>query len=475
MSAVDVAKAALQRIAARDNELNCFTTVTAETALADAERIDREIAQGKNPGSLAGVPFAVKNLFDIAGLTTLAGAKINAENPPAIQEATAVARLKQAGAVLVGALNMDEYAYGFVTENSHYGATHNPHDLKRVAGGSSGGSAAAVAAGLVPLTLGSDTNGSIRVPAALCGVFGLKPTYGRLSRAGVALFSSSLDHVGPFARSVRDIATTFDVLQGEDERDPVCTKHPPVETRRQSPDATPLNGGNLRTGVAPEGNPPAALARHGASLQNQGASLQNIDGIRIAIAGDYFLKGASPEALEAVQRVADALDVTQSVTIPETHRARAAAFVITACEGANLHLEKLRSRPQDFDPATRDRFLAGALIPSSWYIQAQRFRRWYRETVREIFQKVDAILAPTTPIPAPLIGQQTMILDGEEILVRPHLGLFTQPFSFIGLPVLSVPIQRPNALPLGVQLIGAPYNEGLLLQIASVLEAKGVV
>ena len=445
VSAVEVAKAALQRIAARDSELNCFTTVTAETALADAERIDREIAQGKNPGSLAGVPFAVKNLFDIAGLTTLAGAKINAENPRAIQDATAVARLKQAGAVLVGALNMDEYAYGFVTENSHYGATHNPHDLKRVAGGSSGGSAAAIAAGLVPLTLGSDTNGSIRVPAALCGVFGLKPTYGRLSRAGVTLFSSSLDHVGPFARSVRDIATAFDVLQGEDERDPVCTKRLSVETQP------------------------------GVSVQNQGASVQNIDGIRIAIAGDYFLKRASPEALEAVQRVADALDVTQYVTIPEAHRARAAAFVITACEGANLHLEKLRSRPQDFDPATRDRFLAGALIPSNWYIQAQRFRRWYRDKVQEIFQKVDVILAPTTPISAPFIGQQTMILDGEEILVRPHLGLFTQPLSFIGLPVLSVPIQRPNTLPLGVQLIAAPSNEAVILRVGSVLETKGVV
>ncbi len=445
VSAVEVAKAALQRIAARDSELNCFTTVTAETTLADAERIDREIAQGKNPGSLAGVPFAVKNLFDIAGLTTLAGAKINAENPPAIQDATPVARLKQAGAVLVGALNMDEYAYGFVTENSHYGATHNPHDLKRVAGGSSGGSAAAIAAGLVPLTLGSDTNGSIRVPAALCGVFGLKATYGRLSRAGVTLFSSSLDHVGPFARSVRDIATAFDVLQGEDERDPVCTNRPPVELS----DAT--------------------------SLQNHDTSVQNIDGLRIAIAGDYFVKRASPEALEAVQRVADALDVTESVTIPEAHRARAAAFVITACEGANLHLEKLRSRPQDFDPATRDRFLAGALIPSSWYIQAQRFRRWYRDKVEEIFQKVDVILAPTTPISAPFIGQQTMILDGEEILVRPHLGLFTQPLSFIGLPVLSVPIQRPNTLPLGVQLIAAPYNEAVILRVASVLESKGVV
>lgn len=437
VSAVEVTKVAIARIAARDNQLNCFTAVTVETALTDAARIDREISQGNNPGTLAGVPFAVKNIFDIAGLTTLAGSKINAENPAASQDATAVAKLKQAGAVLVGALNMDEYAYGFVTENSHYGATHNPHDLQRVAGGSSGGSAAAVAAGLVPLTLGSDTNGSIRVPAALCGVFGLKPTYGRLSRAGVALFSSSFDHIGPFARSVQDIATVFDVLQGEDDRDPICTKRPPELVLSQ--------------------------------LE------QDISDIRIAIAADYFTKGAEPEALAAVQKIADAIDVTEYVTIPEAHRARAAAFVITASEGANLHLDKLRCRPQDFDSATRDRFLAGALIPSSWYLQAQRFRKWYRDRIREIFQNVDIILAPTTPISAPLIGQQTMILDGEEILVRPHLGLFTQPLSFIGLPVLSVPIQRQNALPLGVQLIAAPYNEALILRVAAALEVKGVV
>ncbi len=446
VSAVDVTKAALARIATRNHQLNCFTTITAEAALADAARIDSEIAQGNDPGVLAGVPFAVKNLFDIAGLTTLAGSKINADNPAATQDATAVARLKQAGAVLLGALNMDEYAYGFVTENSHYGATHNPHDLLRVAGGSSGGSAAAVAGGLVPLTLGSDTNGSIRVPAALCGVFGFKPTYGRLSRAGVALFSSSFDHIGQFARSVQDIATVFDVLQGNDDRDPICTKRPPVETL------------------------------HVTSLQ------QDISAIKIAlaksavgIAADYFTKGAQAEALAAVQIVAEALNVTEYVSIPEAHRARAAAFVITASEGANLHLDKLQRRPEDFDPATRDRFLAGALIPSSWYLQAQRFRRWYRDRVREIFQNVDIILAPTTPISAPLIGQQTMILDGEEILIRPHLGLFTQPLSFIGLPVLSVPIQRSNGLPLGVQLIAAPYNEALILQVAAVLEAKGVI
>ena len=436
VKAVDVVNATLDRIAKRDRQLNCFTTVTAETALKDAALIDQKIAQGNNPGLLAGVPFAVKNLYDIAGLTTLAGSKINAENPPATQDATAVTKLKNAGAILVGALNMDEYAYGFVTENSHYGATHNPHDLNRVAGGSSGGSAASVAAGLVPLTLGSDTNGSIRVPAGLCGVFGFKPTYGRLSRAGVVLFSSSFDHVGPFARSVRDIATAFDVLQGEDARDNVCTKRPRVKTLNE---------------------------------------IQNIDGLKMAIAADYFTKKAAPEVLEAVQKIADALNISEYVSIPEAHRARAAAYIITASEGANVHLDKLKSRPQDFDVATRDRFIAGAFIPSSWYIQAQRFRSWYKQKVREIFQNVDVIIAPTTPISAPEIGQETMILDGEEILVRPHLGLFTQPLSFIGLPVLSVPIQRANALPLGVQLIAAPYNETAILRVASVLEKMGVI
>ena len=433
VTAVEVVRATLSRIQTRDVELNCFTTVIAEAALADAEKIDNQIEKGEDAGILAGVPFAVKNLFDIKGITTLAGALINAENPVATQDATAIAKLKQAGAILVGALNMDEYAYGFVTENFHYGATRNPNNITCVAGGSSGGSAAAVAAGLVPITLGSDTNGSIRVPAALCGVYGFKPTYGRLSRAGVALFSSSFDHIGPFANSVRDIATVFDVLQGADDKDPVCTTRPPVETRHV-------------------------------------ASLHNIDGIRIAIADDYFNQKAEPEAFAAVQKVAEALNVKDYVTIPEAHRARAAAFIITAAEGANLHLEKLRSRPQNFDPATRDRFLAGALIPSNWYIQAQRFRKWYRDKVREIFQNVDVIIAPTTPISAPLIGQQTMRLDGEEILVRPYLGQFTQPLSFIGLPVLSIPIRRPNALPLGVQLIAAPYNEAKIIQVAAYLE-----
>ena len=204
VSARAVVAAALDRIAKRDPTLNCFTTLLGDRALAEAERIDRVIAGGGDAGPLAGVPFAVKNLFDVAGVTTLAGSRINRERPPAERDAAAVAALRRAGAVLVGCLNMDEYAFGFTTENAHYGPTHNPHDPTRIAGGSSGGSAAAVAAGLVPLSLGSDTNGSIRVPASLCGVFGLKPTYGRVSRAGVVLFAGSLARaIGSSAPSAR--------------------------------------------------------------------------------------------------------------------------------------------------------------------------------------------------------------------------------------------------------------------------------
>jgi len=437
ISAVAVVHQALTRIEKTNPALNAFTEVLAEQALADAQRVDRAIAAGQDPGPLAGVPFAVKDLLDVAGVVTLSGSKINRENPPAAEDATTVAALKKAGAILVGTLHMDEYAYGFVTENSHYGPTHNPHDLNRVAGGSSGGSAAAVAGGLVPLSLGSDTNGSIRVPASLCGIFGLKATYGRISRAGTYPFVASLDHIGPFARSVRDIATSFDVLHGPDPRDPVCSSQPPEPTLPQ-----------LEKGV---------------------------EGLRMAIASEYFAAGAQPEVLAAVEMVAKALGVTQTVVIPEAKRARAAAYVITTCEGSNLHLERLKTRSMDFDPATRDRFLSGALIPGTWYVQAQRFRRWYRDRVRELFQEVDIILAPATPCPAPLIGQQILVLDGEEVPLRPNLGLYTQPLSFIGLPILSVPVQQPGGLPIGVQLIAAPYHEARILRVAAALEADGIV
>ena len=434
--ASELLHAAIGRIQAQNADLNCFTKFTFERAHREAAAVDRAIERGEDPGPLAGVPFAVKNLFDVEGLPTLAGSKIRADAPPATRDAYAVRALCRAGAILTGTLNMDEFAYGFVTENAHYGATRNPLDTERVAGGSSGGSAAAVAAGLVPLALGSDTNGSLRVPAAFCGILALKPTYGRVSRAGAFLFSSSLDHVGPFARSVEDLALAFDLLHGPDSDDPVCSQRPAA---------------------------PALPGLH------DGAS-----GLRIAGAGDYFARQAEPEALQVVQLVAAALKTQDTVTIPEAARARAAAYIITASEGGLHHLDNLRRRAADFDPATRSRFLAGALIPAAWVSFAQRFRAYYREQVREAFSRFDVILAPTTPCPAIRIGQKTIMLDGQEMPARANLGIFTQPLSFIGLPVLNVSVHLPGKLPLGVQLIGAPYQESKLLRVAWQLQRDQV-
>ena len=427
-----------------DRAINAFVNLTEERALAQARRVDRFLEAGRGPGKLSGVPFAVKNLFDVKGLATLAGSKLNRELDPAQRDATLVTRLENAGAVLVGTLNMDEYAYGFSTENSHYGATRNPHDLARVAGGSSGGSAAAVAADLVPLALGSDTNGSIRVPASFCGVWGLKPTYGRLSRAGTFPFVGSLDHVGPFAQSVTSLATAYDAMQGTDPGDPVCRPPRSVETVSDR-----LDGG--------------------------------IEDLRIARATGYFEESAEPAVVERVAEAAAALGATGTVEIPEAARARAAAFVITASEGAQLHLVNLRKRPQDFEPLIRDRLLAGALMPAAWYLQAQRVRRWYYRQVMPLFDRVDVILAPSTPRPAQKIGQETFTIRGRTMLARPNTGLLTQPISCIGLPVIAAPVgtvaepgTTETPLPVGMQIIAAPWREEACFRVARVLERLGV-
>jgi 1-carboxybiuret hydrolase len=435
--AADIIAATLERIARDDARLNAFTAVTAERARARAAAIDAAAAAGRPLGPLAGVPFAVKNLIDIAGLPTVAGSRINRDNPPAAADATLVARLEAAGAVLVGALNMGEYAYDFTGENRHDGPSRNPHDPTRMTGGSSGGSGGAVAGGLVSFALGSDTNGSIRVPSSFCGVFGLKPTYGRLSRAGSFPFVSSLDHLGPLARCTRDLALAYDAMQGADPADPVCTARPaePVADR-------------LALGAA---------------------------GLRIATAGGYFRTGASAEALSALDTVATAFGATREIEIPEAARARAAAYVMTASEGAALHLDRLRERPDDFDPEVRDRLIAGALVPGAAVVRAQKFRRWFRAAILRLFDEVDAILAPATPCVAPPIGQKTFVLDGRELLLRPNIGIYTQPISFIGLPVVAAPVPSTRGLPIGVQIIAAPWREDVALRLSHHLEAAGVV
>ena len=437
ISATTCVAGALTRIAELNPRVNAFTEVVAERAMETATNVDRQRVNGEKLGPLAGVPFAVKNLIDIAGLTTRAGSVINQEHAPAARDGALVRRLEAAGAVLVGALNMGEYAYDFTGENYHYGPSRNPHDLDRMTGGSSGGSGAAIAAGMVPLALGSDTNGSIRVPSAFCGIFGFKPTFGRLTRAGSFPFVGSFDHLGPLARTVRDLSVAYDVMQGPDADDPVATPRSPN-----------LTADRLHLGI---------------------------DNLRIALADDYFARGAEPDALKAVVTVAAALGTHERIVIPEAARARAAAQIITAAEGAALHLDRLRARPHDFDKAVRVRLMAGATVPAAWVEQAQRFRRWYRNEVLRLFQSVDIIVAPTTPCRAPKIGQQTLMLDGNKVPLRPNIGTFTQPISFIGFPVVSVPVWVGHGLPLGVQIIAAPWYEELALRVASHLERTGIV
>ncbi len=441
VSATTLVHASLARICSTDEHVNAFTDVTAQRALQAATALDARGAVGDTTAHalpLLGVPFAVKNLFDVAGLTTLAGSKIERGRPAALHDSPLVARLQAAGAVLVGALNMDEYAYGFTTENSHEGATHNPHDLARTAGGSSGGSAAAVAAGQVPITLGSDTNGSIRVPASLCGIFGLKPTYGRLPRNGSYPFVASLDHLGAFARSARDLALVYDVMQGFDARDPACVARPVEPTL--------------------------------------GALERGVSGLRMATLGGYFVDRASAEARAAVARVSQALGVKRSVELPHVARARAAAFIISNAEGGALHLSDLRNRAADFEPLSRDRFLAGALLPAAWVQQAQRVRRWFALRAAELFEEVDVLLAPATPCAATPLGTEWIEINGERLPARANMGVLTQPISCIGLPVCAVPVWGCHpALPIGVQVIAAPWREDLVLRVAHHLQSMGIV
>ncbi len=430
--AVDVVGAALARIAERDTAINAFTAVVGEQALADAARVDAKIARGEEVGPLAGVPFAVKNLFDVAGLTTLAGSKILQDASPAVSDAFGVAALRRAGAVLVGALNMDEFACGITTENAHYGATRNPLALEHVAGGSSGGSAAAVAAGMVPLTLGTDTGGSIRVPAAMCGIWGLKPTFGRLSRSGVVPFSWSMDHIGPLAADLRDLALGYDVLQGRDVHD-----HAQADRA-----AAPVS--HLLSGTA--------------------------SGLRVAMLGGWFFENASEDAIGVVTEAAKRIGVTRTVVLDRTDAARAAMNLIVMSEAGASQLPALRRRARDFDPMTRGRMLAGAMLPAAHISAAQRFRSWYRRQAEALFREVDVLIAPALPFPAIRIGQDSILLNGREVASRPCYPALTAPLSFIGLPVISMPVPRPGGLPLGIQIVARPFAEGDAFRVAAALK-----
>jgi len=435
LSAVSVIESRFDRIKRLDPLLNCFTALFEERAYEMARKVDAAVAAGRDPGPLAGVPFGVKDNYDVAGRVTLAGSIINRSRPPATADAVIAQRAARAGAVLVGTQNMDEFAYGFTTENAHYGATRNPRDTARSAGGSSGGSAASVAAGLTEFSLGTDTNGSIRVPSSFCGIFGLKPTFGRLPRTGTFPFVHDLDHLGPFARNVDDLATVYDSLQGFDPHDVACAERPAEPT---------------------------------AGALDQGAT-----GLRVAVLDGWFHDLADAQGCDAVREAAEAIGARGSVTLPGTQRARAAAFVLTAASGGNLHREALRAHAADFDPATRDRLLAGALIPADAILQAQRVRQEYRSEVLAAFRNHDVLLAPATPCAAVLLGQPTIRVNGEDVPTRANIGLLTQPLSFIGLPIVTVPITN-GTMPIGVQIIAPPWREDVALAAARRIERNGL-
>ncbi|WP_366834221.1 AtzE family amidohydrolase [Rhodoferax sp.] len=436
-SAAEVVEACIAHIDASDGRINAFTGKSYRRARQEAAAVDARRARGDALPPLAGVPYAVKNLFDMEGEVTLAGSTVNRTHAPAAQDAFLVAQMKAAGAVLVGALNMDEYAYGFTTENTHYGPVRNPHDLSRIAGGSSGGSGAAVAAGQVPITLGSDTNGSIRVPSSLCGVWGLKPTFGRLSRRGSYPFVHSIDHLGPFADSVQSLALAYEVLQGPDPLDPGC---------------------------------------HVTQIQSVGSLARGVEGLRVGLLGGYFHENATPPAREVAMLAAKALGAVDLVEWPDAALGRAAAFIVSASEGGSLHLPDLRTRADEFEPLSVDRFISGALQPASWYLRAQRFRRIYRDRVNALFQQWDVLLAPATPVSAPVIGTEWLDINGQQQPCRPSLGLLTQPISFAGCPVVAAPMwpTGTGGMPIAVQIIAAPWREDLALRAASALQRAGV-
>lgn len=426
LSAVRVISQTLQSIRERDGAYNAVTRLLDKRALHAAAALDAQISRGDPVGPLAGVPFGVKDLFDLEGLVTTAGSVVLNAQPPAQRDAEVVRRLCAAGAIPVATLNMDEFAYGFATENAHYGTTRNPHDTACLAGGSSGGSAAAVAAGLLPLTLGSDTNGSIRVPASLCGVWGLRPTQGVLPLQGVYPFAASLDVIGPFTRTSADLACAFEVLSGQ-----ACR----VE--------------------------------------------QDISALRIGLLDGWFTQDLAPELEAGVNRLLAACRTVRRVTLPEVARVRAASFVITAAEGGALHLDRLKREPMAYDPATRDRLMAGALLPSMPVVHAQRLRSWFREVMHAAFEDVDILVAPATPGAAPRLDQPTITVGGKQVSARANLGLFTQPLSLAGMPVVAAPLApaagQAVGLPLGVQLVAAPGREATVLAFAQAMEKAGLL
>lgn len=429
VSAVELAQAALARIAERNPLLNAYITVTADLALAQARAADEDLQAGRDRGPLHGIPIGVKDLFDTAGVRTTAGSSFFADRVPSA-DATVVERLRQAGAALTGKHNTHEFAYGTTTMNPHYGPARNPRDPARIPGGSSGGSAVAVADGMCFGALGTDTGGSVRGPASLCGVVGLKPTYGRVSRAGVIPLAWTLDHVGPLARSVEDVALLMNTIAGPDPRDPACADEP-------VPDFT------------------AGLDR-------------GVSGLRLGLLRAPQMDRAEPEVREAVTRAARMLQSAgaeiMEVEAPLLAEADTISLLLMGPEPAAYHLERLLANPNGFGNDVRSRLEIGAVTPAADYVTAQRARTLLTDQVNAWFGRVDAVLLPATARTAPAIG------PGASDVMRAYPSP-RRPFNITGHPAISVPCGTDSlGLPIGLQIVGRPWDEPTVLRVAAAWE-----
>ena len=436
LSPVELISAHLKRIEETDDRLNSFITLLKEESLAAARRAEREIRSGNHKGPLHGIPIGLKDLYSTKGVRTTVGSRVLRDFVPDT-DAAVVERFAEAGAIIIGKLQMHEFAWGATSVNPHDGPARNPWDTERITGGSSGGSGSAVASGQCMGALGSDTGGSIRIPASLCGIVGLKPSFGRVSRYGVYPLSASLDTVGPMTRTVRDAALILNAIAGYDRRDPSSSDRP-VEDFTES------------------------LGR-------------GIEGIRIGIPKEFFFDVISSEAQDAVRRSANVLEglgaSVEEVSIPVLEHSLTISGTILSAEAAEVHIDHLRLRADEIGADVRARLELGALTPATVYINAQRARTVFNREIAKAFQQVDILLAPTTPTSAPRIEESVVrVGDGTEP-VSTLLSRLTRPFNICGVPAVSLPCGfTSSGMPLGMQLAGRPFDEATVLRVADAYE-----
>jgi aspartyl-tRNA(Asn)/glutamyl-tRNA(Gln) amidotransferase subunit A len=438
-SAVELTSATLGRIERFNSSLQAFITVTAEQALQQARQADAELSAGRDRGPLHGIPIAAKDLFYTRGVRTTAGSAIYRDLAPTY-DAFVVARLETAGAVMLGKTNLHELAYGITSANPHFGTVRNPWNTKHSPGGSSGGSAAAVAAGLAYAALGTDTGGSIRIPASFCGTVGLKPTYGRVSRHGVMPLSWSLDHVGPLARSVRDAALLLNAIAGHDRADASSSRHPVV-------DFVPDEGCSVR-------------------------------GLRIGFPESFFFERLDADVelcvRGAIARAESLGAAIKPIKVPDLAAMNAAARVILLCEASAMLEPHLADRRQ-FGPDVLALLDQGRLLPATDYIHAQRLRQRMQREFAQVWSTVDCVITPTTPNTAPRVGESTVKLGGREEDVRLATTRLVRSMNLLGLPALSIPCGLSGGgLPVGLQIIGPGFEESLILRVGAALEDGGV-